>query len=79
MGRTEQDKGLEARITAGLQNVRTTMHIPQNNLSDSDGSLADVILGDSWWQTAGLDWLDGIEVPHDFVAFEHPDTSHVRI
>lgn len=79
MGGTGQDKSLEAQITANLQNVRATMHTQQNSVSNDDGNLANVILGDYWWQTAGLDWLDGIEVPQDFIAFGYPGTSHVRI
>jgi hypothetical protein len=36
-----------------------------------DNGLAETILADCWWQTAGLDWLDKVDVPENFVADGH--------
>lgn len=44
---------------------------PGEEQSEGHADLADTILGDDWWQTAGLQWLDNIEVPEEFMAGAH--------
>lgn len=80
MGRAGEDEGLEVRSTTDAQSGRAAMHTQQYSVPNGDGNLADVILGDYWWQMAGVDWLDGIDVPQDFVAGGHSDinrSSHI--
>lgn len=57
--RSRENSGGDVRAGQSPQ-ASDTGHLGDN--------LADAILGGDWWQAGGLNWLDNVDVPDDFVT-----------